>query len=216
MKKSMLIIGLGSFGTNLAEFLIELGNDVMVVDLDEQVVSNFQAKYNPTNSWFGDCTSEVAIKNIGIKNFDMCFVTAGSNFQASLQITSNLRSCGAKFIVAKANNDFQEKLLYSSGADKVINPEKAIARDLARSYTFDNIYDYIEMSDGFAMADIKVSKSLVGQTIVTADIRKKFNVNVFAIKTREGITMLPEPDYIFQKGDHLKVVGKQGDIKKLK
>jgi len=216
MKKSFLVIGLGNFGWNLAANLVKFGNDVMVIDSSEKKVSEFEDKYHPSNSFFGDCTTEVAIKNIGVKNFDVCFVTLSSNFQASLQITSNLKKFGAKHIISKAQDEFQETLLYSSGADKVINPEKEIAQDIARIQSSNNVFDYMEMNDGFAVADIKVPPSLIGKTIKDSNVRKTYNINIFAIKIEDGRTFLPDPAYVFHKGDSIKIVGTQESIKKFR
>ena len=216
MGKSMLIIGLGNFGAHLASKLISLGNDVMVIDLEEKTVSEFQDKYNPSNSLFGDCTSESSIKKLGVKNFDVCFVTIGENLEASLQITSHLKKYGAKHIVCKAFSDLQTNLLGAAGADEVINPEAEIANDLARSYTYDNIFDYVEVSEGFATAEIKPLKIWLGQSIIQVDIRKKYKVTIFAVKRADGVIIVPGHDYVFVKDDHLKIVGPLDAVKKFK
>ena len=216
MKKSMLVIGLGNFGTHLAENLIKLGNDIMVIDQDEKLISEFQEKFNPNNSWFGDCTSEMAIRKLGIKNFDICFVTVGVNLQASLQITSHLKKAGAKFIVSKATNDLQGELLKSAGADVIVNPEAEIAFDMAKRYTYENVFDYVQVGDGFALVDMNPPKSWLGKTIVEMDVRRKYQINIYAVKRKDGITIVPGPDYIFSKGDILKIVGSQSSINKLK
>ena len=214
--KSMLIIGLGNFGGNLAAKLISLGNDVMVIDLDEKVVNEFQDKYNPSNSWFGDCTSEVAIKKLGVKNFDVCFVTIGGSLEANLQITSFLKKYGAKMVVSKAVNELQETLLKAAGADLVINPEAERAGDLAKTYTYDNIFDYVELEEGFATAVINPLKIWLGRTILEVDVRRKYQITIFAVKRKDGMTIVPGPDYIFQKGDHLRIVGTTDIVKKFR
>lgn len=216
MGKSMLIIGLGNFGEHLAAKLISLGNDVMVIDRDEKLVSEFQDKFNPNNSLFGDCTSESAIKKLGVKNFDVCFVTIGGNLEASLQIVTYLKRYNAKCVIAKSGNDFQESLLKAAGADVVINPEAEIANDLARSYTYDNIFDYVEVDEGFATAEINPLKIWLGRTIVDIDVRRKYQITIFAVKRKDGVTIVPGPDYMFQKGDHLKIVGTQEVVKKFR
>ena len=216
MAKSMLIIGLGNFGEHLASKLISLGNDVMVIDLLEKTVSEFQDKYNPSNSLFGDCTSESAIKKLGVKNFDVCFVTIGENFEASLQITSYLKKYGAKNIVCKAFSDLQKNLLIAAGADSVINPEAEIANDLARSYTYDNLFDYVEVSEGFATAEIRPLKTWLGHSIIEADIRKKYKITIYAVKRADGVVIVPGPNYVFVKNDHLRIVGELDAVKKFR
>ena len=92
--KSVLVVGMGRFGRHLAGKMIELGNEVMVVDQDENIIQDLPNIY--TDSHIGDCTNENVVRSLGVNNFDICFVTIGENFQSSLVITSLLKKCGAR------------------------------------------------------------------------------------------------------------------------
>ena len=114
--KSILIIGIGRFGKHLALDFMELGNEVMVVDQDEAVLEGLASQV--TTVQIGDCKDEEVIRSLGVNNFDLCFVTVSSDFQSSLEITSLLKECGAKYVVAKADRDIHAKFLLRNGADE--------------------------------------------------------------------------------------------------
>jgi trk system potassium uptake protein TrkA len=141
--KSILVIGLGRFGKHIAQKMTELGNDVMVVDTDEELVEQYATEF--TDSLIGDCRNEAVMRSLGVGKFDICIVAIGEDFQASLEITSLLKELGAKYVVSKANRDRQAKFLMRIGADEVVYPEKETAVTLAVRYNAKNIFDFIEL-----------------------------------------------------------------------
>ena len=106
--KSILIIGLGRFGTHLCQDLARLDNEIMIVDKDEASLEDLLPLV--VSAKIGDCTNEKVLKSLGVGNFDYCFVCIGENFQSSLEITSLLKDLGAKYVVSKANRDIHAKL----------------------------------------------------------------------------------------------------------
>ena len=123
--KSILIIGIGRFGSHLCMNLSRLDNEIMIVDQDEAKLEDLLPFV--VSAKIGDCTNEKVLKSLGVGNFDLCFVCIGNNFQSSLEITSQLRELGAKYIVSKANRDIHAKFLLKNGADEVIYPDRDIA-----------------------------------------------------------------------------------------
>ena len=210
--KSVLIIGMGRFGTRLAEKMSELGNDVMIVDISEKKINSLAPRF--TDAYIADCTNENEIKNFDVKHFDVCFVTIGDNFQASLEITSLLKEFGAKYVVSKAGSTIQSKFLLKNGADEVVYPERDIAEKLAIKHNARNVLDLIELSNEYAIFEIPVKDGWIGNSIQSLDIRKKYHINVLAIKNSNVITV-PTPDYSFAENDHIIVLGKQNDVFKL-
>ena len=91
--KSILIIGLGRFGTHLCQDLARLDNEIMIVDKDEASLEDLLPLV--VSAKIGDCTNEKVLKSLGVGNFDYCFVCIGENFQSSLEITSQLKDLGA-------------------------------------------------------------------------------------------------------------------------
>ncbi len=211
--KSILIIGMGRTGRHLAKKLEQLGNDVMVIDADRaqiEAVSDIL-----TNAQIGDCTNEVVLKALGVKNFDLCFVTIGENFEASLVITSLLKKMGAPHVIAKAKRDIQAELLQQIGADEIIYPEKDIAESLAVRYSADNIFDYVELTSDYSIYEIPIDSDWVGHSLIELDIRKKYGINVIAVKNGTLLDPMPAATYSFREGDHIMVIGKSTDVFKI-
>ncbi|MBE6687111.1 MAG: TrkA family potassium uptake protein [Ruminococcaceae bacterium] len=213
--KSFLVIGMGRFGINLARKLTELGNEVMIVDHDSEKIDELAPEF--TDSYIGDCTHEGVVRALGVENFDICFVSMGENFQASLMTTSILKSLGAKMVVSKANQPIQADLLKKIGADAVVYPEKEMAEKLAVQYSADNVFDYINLTGEYSIYETSILSSWAGKTIIELDIRNKYNINIIAVKPKNGVLMpLPGANYRFNETDHIVLIGKKEDVIKLK
>ena len=161
--KTILLIGLGRFGRHVAMKLHELNHQVMAVDQDEEKVNRILPYV--TSAQIGDSTNEEFLASLGVRNFDVCIVAIGDNFQSSLETASLLKEAGAKKVVARAARDIQAKFLLRNGADEVVYPERQIAVWTAIRYSSDNISDYIALGDDHAIFEIQVPDNWVGKTI---------------------------------------------------
>lgn len=211
--KSFLVIGMGRFGRHLASKLWSLGNDVLIVDKNEDTINELASKF--TDAYIGDATNEEVIKALGVHNFDICFVTIGDNFQSSLEITSLLKEHKAKHIVSKATRDMQAKFLTQIGADTVVYPERDLATSLAIKYNANNVYDYIQLDDSYALYEIPILSEWIGKTIVEVNIRRIYNVNVIAIKQNDKLLSTSIVEHKFVNGDHIMIIGKKTDVERL-
>lgn len=211
--KSVLVIGMGRMGRHLAHKMLELGNDVMIVDKDEAKIEELAPHF--TDSLIGDCRNEAVIRSLGVSSFDICFVAIGEDFQSSLEITSLLKELGAKFVVSKANRDRQEKFLKSIGADEVIYAEKEIAEKLAVRHNAKNIFDYIQLTPEYSIYEINVLPEWIGHSLMSLNVRRKYQVNIIAIKHGSVLQPTPDPEYKFKEGDHIVIIGKSSDVFKL-
>ncbi len=211
--KSILIIGMGKFGQILAAKMQELGNHIMIVDKDEEIVNELAHEY--TNAVIGNCTNESVLKSLGINNFDICFVTIGNDFQSSLEITSLLKEMGAKYVIAKAERDIQAKFLLRNGADEIVYPERDSAIKLAIRCNANNIFDYIELTQDYSIFEIPVLPQWVNETLSSVDVRKKFKITIIAVKNNNVLFPIPSADYVFKPDDHVVVIGKHSDVFKL-
>ena len=211
--KSILVIGMGRFGRNFAERMQELGNDVMVVDKDPEVIDEIAHEF--TDAHIGDCCNEAVLSSLGINNFDICFVTIGEDFQASLEITSMLKELGADHVVSKARTERQATLLSKIGADEVVYPEREISDKLAIRYNADNIFDYIQLTSEYSIFEIPCCSKWVNKSVGDLNVRNKFNVNIIAVKRDNTLSIAPGADYVFKSADHLVVIGKASDVFKL-
>lgn len=180
MTKSILLIGLGRFGRHVAMKLDELHHEIMAVDKEERRVE--AALPYVTNAQIGDATNEAFLSSLGVSNFDVCIVAIGDNFQSSLEATSLLRELGAKMVVSRAARDVHAKFLLRNGADEVVYPEKQLAAWTAIRYSADHILDYIELDDEHAIFEVTIPEEWVGKTVGQLDIRKKYKINIMALK----------------------------------
>jgi len=208
--KSILVIGMGRFGRNLAMKMQELGNSVMVVDIKAQLEQDISYLFN--DYLIGDCTNENVLGALGVGNFDICFVTIGKNFEASIIVTSLLKTYGAKHIVTKTDRDIQKDVLKKVGADDVVYPDKDFAEKLAVRYNSEKIFDYMELPGDYSIYEIAVPKNWIGKQIVTLDVRRKYEVNILAIKNNTALQPAPGSDYTFAEGDEMIVMAKEKDV----
>ena len=211
--KSILIIGMGRFGRHLCQNLAELGNQIMIVDQEEENLEEMLPLV--VSAKIGDCTNENVLKSLGVANFDLCFVCIGTNFQSSLEITSLVKELGAKHVVSKANRDIHAKFLLRNGADEVFYPDRDIAERLAVKYSANHVFDYFELSKDYSIFEIQPKDAWIGRTIEEADIRANYHINVFGIKKNTEVVVLPRADYVMHEKDHLLVVGLTKDIDRL-
>ncbi|MEG1190606.1 MAG: TrkA family potassium uptake protein [Oscillospiraceae bacterium] len=211
--KSILVIGMGRFGRQFSERMKELGNDVMVVDKDPELIDEIAPKF--TDSHIGDCCNEAVLASLGINNFDICFVTIGEDFQASLEITSMLKELGAEHVVSKARTSRQANLLLKIGADEVVYPEREISEKLAVRYNADNIFDYIQLTSEYSIYEIPCCSKWANKSVADVNVRYKYNVNIIAVKSGNALKIAPGADYVFSSDDHLVVIGKASDVFKL-
>ncbi len=209
-KKSILIIGIGRFGRYLACKFAELGNEVMIVDQSEEQINDLLSIV--TSAQIGDCTNVEVLKSFGVSNFDICFVCIGSNFQASIEITYQLKELGAKYVIAKTNREIHEKFLLRNGADEVVYPEKESANKTAVRLSANNVFDYIELTPEYCILEIPPMDSWIDKTIAQVAVRVKYKINILATKKDERVFPLPGADHIFKKEEHLIVAGNKVDL----
>lgn len=210
--KSILLIGLGRFGRHIAMKLDELHHQVMAVDKEEQRVEAVLPFV--TNTQIGDATNEDFLSSLGVRNFDVCIVAIGDNFQNSLEATSLLKELGAKMVVSRAAKGVHAKFLLRNGADEVVYPEKQLADWTAIRYSADHILDYIELDEGHAIFEVSVPNDWAGKTIGQLDIRKKYNVSIMALKHNGVMNLSITPDISLPQDDTMLVLGDIRSIQK--
>ena len=210
--KSVLLIGLGRFGRHIAMKLDELHHQVMAVDKNKKRVA--AALPFVTNAQIGDATNEDFLESLGVNNFDVCIVAIGDDFQSSLETTSLLKELGAKAVVSRAARDVHAKFLLRNGADEIVYPEKQLAAWTAIRYTADHILDYIELDDSHAIYEITVPEKWIGRTVFDVDVRKKYGINIMAIKRSGEMILNITPQTDFTKDDTILVLGHTKDMQK--
>lgn len=211
--KSFLIIGLGCFGQYLATKLMALGNEVMVVDKEEDRVMRLASVV--TASHIGDCQDESVLKALGVKNYDACFVCVSDDFQCSLEVTSMLKELGAQYVIARADRDKQAKFLTRIGADEVIHTELDMAHRVAVRFSAKGAFEYIELTPEYAIFEIATPAGWVGRSVSDVNVRIEHSVNVIGIKRGDEIVPLTEACHVFDESEHLIIAGSQKDALRL-
>lgn len=211
-KKSILLIGLGRFGRHIAMKLDELHHQVMAVDKEDSRVEAIL--HFVTNAQIGDATNEDFLSSLGIRNFDVCIVAIGDNFQNSLETTSLLKELGAKMVVSRASRDIHAKFLLRNGADEIVYPEKQLANWTAIRYSSDHILDYIELDEDHAIFELPVPHEWTGKTVGQLDIRKKYDINIMAVKTNGILNLKVNSDTYLSTDSSMLVLGEIKYIQK--
>lgn len=210
--KSILLIGLGRFGRHIAMKLDALHHEVMAVDREEERVNAVLPFV--TSAQCGDATDEEFLESLGVRNFDVCIVAIGDDFQGSLEATSLLKELGAEMVVSRAARDVQAKFLLRNGADEVVYPEKQLAAWTAIRYSADHILDYIELDEDHAIFEISVPPKWAGKTVGQLDIRRKYNINIMAVKHEGVMNLNITSDTRLPEADTMLVLGSIKDIQK--
>lgn len=213
MGKSFAVIGLGSFGRSVANELIELGADLLVIDTNEGRINSISKKVQ--NAVICDSTDEEALLQIGIKAIDNIIVCIGDD-QASIMTTLILREINPNNrIFVKVNDDYHAKVVDKIGATEVIYPEKDMGTRFANRIIKDSIMEYIPLKGNFAFVEQETPESWVGKTIFQLNVRKNFNVNVVSVRRNGGVITATDKEP-FQKDDVLLIVGNNKDLAKIK
>ena len=206
--KSFAVIGLGRFGEAVALQLSNMGYEVLAVDKDMEKVSLIADKV--THAVSGDTRSENVLQSLGIKNYDWVIVAIGGDISDSVLTTLLLKEMGVKRVLCKAMDRNHEKVLQKIGADSVIIPEYEAGVKTAIRLVSNNLFDLIDLSDKYSVADIKVPLKWRGKSISELNLRHDYGLNIVAIKdgiSGDVISITPRPDYIFQNTDIVVLVG---------
>ena len=210
--KNILIIGMGRFGRHCARKLNEMGHQVMAIDTREDRIDTVLPYV--TDGLIGNSTKKDFMKTIGVKNFDVCIVAIGDDFQSSLETTALLKELGAPFVVARAARDVHARFLARNGADEVIYPERQLAEWTAIRYSSNHILDYTPLSEEYAVYEIQIPANWTGKSLAELDLRRTRKINVFAIKQGDQLITDIHPDVPLRSNQTLMVIGTNKEIDK--
>ena len=210
--KSILLVGLGRFGRHVAMKLDEMHHQVMAVDKIEERVE--KTLPHVTNAQIGDSTNYDFMSTLGVRNYDVCIVAIGDDFQSSLETTALLKELGAKLVVSRAARDVHAKFLLRNGADEIVYPERQLAEWTAIRYSADHIFDYISLDDTHAIYEVSIPPHWDGKTVGQLDIRNKYSINILAFKHEGEMNMSISANTQIHKEDTMLVLGQTQDIQK--
>ena len=211
-KKQYVVWGLGRFGISVARTLTELGHEVLGIDNDEEVVQSLSNEL--THVVIAENIDEATVKALDLHSFDVAIVAIG-DLEANLLCTMLLKEAGIHTIVAKASNALHGKMLEKIGADMVIYPERDMGKRVAHNLASSNIMDYIELADDVSLMEIGLPKELEGKNLIEADLRRKYNVNVVAVKAKGKTEINMDPNAPLEQGSGLIVIGTKDAVKNM-
>ncbi len=210
-RKSVLLIGLGRFGRNIAMKLNDLGHQVLATDTCEERV-NAVLPY-VTSALIGDSTSGEFLATLGVPDFDVCVVAIGDDFQSSLETAWQLKEFGAKRVIARASRASQEKFLLHNGADEVVYPERQLAEWTALRCASDLVIDYRELEGDYAIFELAVPSSWYGRSLDDLDVRARFGINVLGVRRGGELDLGVAPQTEFEPGESVLVLGRERSVR---
>lgn len=212
-KKQYVVIGLGRFGRSLAVQLEANGCMVLAIDKDEKNV--YSISDYVTHAVCMDITDEEAVKDLGLKDFDGVIVSIGHDLNAAIFAVILAKEQGVEKVIAQAYDDISGKVLSKVGADEIIYPEREMGCHLARNLVFDSFLDSVELMADYSIAEIPVPVSWIGKNLIELDLRKKYRINIIAIKRSSDLEISPSADRKLFAEDVLVVLGKNEVLQKL-
>ena len=212
--KTYAVLGLGRYGRAVAEELGANGAEVLAVDINQNNVNNAIETIPVCKC--ADITDPETIKRLGIANIDVVIVAMASNLEASVMAVTLCKEAGVQTVIVKCGNEMHQKILSRVGADEVIFPEKESGTRLAKNLLTSGFAEMIELSDDISMVEIGVKDEWVGKTLIELSLRKKYSINVVAIRHGEIITTTVDPAIPLEKGMDLIVIANTSKLQKLK
>lgn len=212
-QKEYIIIGLGRFGSSMAKQLEANGCKVLAIDCSEKKVRQI-AEY-VTLAMCVDVTNEESLSELGGKNFDGAIISIGHSLEASVLAAIWAKEQGIKLIIAKAYDDTQGKILTKVSVDKIVYPEWEMGVHLANDLAFNNLFDAIELTAEYSIADVAALDNWTGKSLKELKLREKYSVNVIAIKRSGALLINPPADAPTKKGDIFVLLGMNNTLKKI-
>ena len=203
--KSVVVIGLGLFGSSVARQLCALGAEVLAIDTNSELVQ--QLSGDVTTAAVADARDLEVLRALGAQECDCAVVAIGDDLAVSVLATMNLKELGIPRIICKAHDETHRKVLEKLGADKVVIPEREVAEKLARSMTSHNVLDFIELSSDYGIVELNTPKAWVGKSLKELDVRARLGVNIIAIERNDKVSVSPRAEFELAKNDILVVLG---------
>lgn len=208
-KKTYAVIGLGRFGMPLATKLAQSGADVIGVDMDEERVRSFR-EYSEYAFVANKLTKDV-LEDIGVQDCDVAVVCIGSRVETSILVTLTILNLGVPHVISKASSAEQGEVLRRLGAI-VVYPERDMALRTAKKILRENLVDYLSLGKDIEIIEVEITKKMMDHTILDLELRKKYKLNVIAIRHNDETNIEVRPDCVLHEGDTIAVIGKEENV----
>ncbi len=213
-EKSVAVLGLGKFGRSLARNLYNLGADVLVVDSDEDVISDFSA--NSTSAIKANLNNEDEVVALRLENMDVVVTAMGSNLAASIMCVSVAKDHGVPLVIAKSDSSRMGSILKKVGADRIIDPEEEGGARAARILVSSYLNECFKLDENMMMVEMVPKPEWLGHSLNELDLRKALNINIVAMRQNGGLWHFVEPDVHLEKDMNLLIVMERKTMVKLR
>jgi trk system potassium uptake protein TrkA len=214
--RRVVVIGLGIFGSQLARQLYESGLEVVAIDKNRDVVQRI--KDHSTKAVLADATDKEVLESIGIDAKDTVVISFGEDLSASTLLTLYLKEMKVKEIIVKVPNEDYKRILLKVGASEAIIPEREMANKVARSIISPNVLEYLPISEDYTIVELAPPTAFIGKSLADLDLRKKYALQVIAIRDvlTNKMQLVPRASAIIKDSDVLVIIGREDDIRKIK
>ena len=213
-KKTYAVFGLGRYGIAVARELVRNGMEVIAVDSDERIVN--AASDDLPICKCADVTDPDVIRQLGIANVDVVIISMATNLEASVMAVTLCKEIGVKTVIAKSANEMHQKILSRVGADRVVFPENESGIRLAKNLLSSGFVDMVSLAKNVSMIELDVKQEWVGKNLIQLNLRKKYSINVVAIRRADMVSVDIDPHEKLQKEDKLIVIANTEKLAKLK
>ena len=214
INRTYAVFGLGRYGRAVAEELVKSGAEVIAIDENEEYVNDASASIPICKC--ADITDPEVIERLGIANVDIVIVAMASNLEASVMAVTLCKEVGVPTVIAKCSNEMHQKILSRVGADRVVFPEKESGTRLAKNILSSGFADLIELSDDVSMVEMDVKAEWEGKTLLQLNLRKKYSMNVVAIRKGTMLATDIDPQMALEKEMKLIVIANVEKLKKMR
>jgi trk system potassium uptake protein TrkA len=214
MSRQFVIIGLGRLGAAMIATLESLGYDVLGIDFDEDLVQDLAGDFPNAHLVAADATDEDVLKDLNVGQFDAAAVVIGENMEAGILATANLKELGVPFVVARAISGLHGRVLERIGADRIIEPEKDMGAQVARTMASPAVLDYVDLGEDEALIEAEVPEKWVDKSLADLHLSRESGLTVLAIKPKGKSGTIPSGDTVLHRGDVLVVGGTKEKLDK--
>jgi trk system potassium uptake protein TrkA len=207
MSRQFVIIGLGRLGSAMLDTLLSLGHDVLGIDTDEELVQDLSADYPNAHLVAADATEESVLQDLNVGQFDGAAVVIGEDMEAGILATANLKEMGVPFVVARAMSRLHARVLERIGADRIIEPEKDMGVQVARTMASPAVMDYVDLGGDEALIEAEVPEEWVGKSLADLHLSRQSGLTILAVKPKGKAGTIPNADTVLGEGDVIVVGG---------
>ena len=213
MKTSVLVIGLGRFGSAAARELERIGHEVLAVDKDEATVNDIAPEI--TQAVQLDAIDEAALRSIGAGEFDVAIVAISSAIEASIFATMALKQQGVRYVIAKAATSLHGAILERVGADRVVYAEREMGQRVAHSFAIPGVVDYLDIAPRFGIVRVRPPEAWIGRSLKDLDLSARVGVSPIGLRRGKEVTLNPHRDMVVQADDELILMGADEKLERI-